>query len=1200
MTPPFPFDPEQLLAHEGYVRALARVLVHDEHRADDVAQEAWLVALRRVPRNAESLRAWLAGIVRRVAWRAGRTEQRRPRREREGARPEAVPSTAELLERESARRLVVDATLALEEPYRSAIVLRFLEDLPPRAIASRLDVPVETVRTRVRRGLEMVRSRLDRAHDGDRSAWCAALAPLAGLSGGVGALAGPLSTAAVMTMKLKVSLAAAALLLVSIGLWQALAPPPAPASSGVPSVASAPPAETPVSAPAAVGAGPASMGPGAGAPRREALPADPGSTRFENALATLTGRVVETDGRGVEGAAVELLGGMAELLTADFEAVTFGTAPEFLREPVLASARTDAAGRFRLERIDPRAIHLLAVNSGRPRPLLRLLEQRTLAGTSTDVGDLVLPPERALAGRAVDESGRPLAGARVRASNLPGIAYQGGAARVRPGVLVVAQRENEGATAFELPAWTTRLLAKLPIVETTTAADGSFTLAGLPDGALHVDVAASDRPVRVVGPLPAGGAGTTRDLGEIRIGRGETLTGIVVDADGRAVTGVEVAAGPLDAILRAVAVAASRDVSDANGRFSLAGLEGSKVRIATRRTGTRPWSAGPFVDLDGDECRIVLEAARSFVLRVSDEEGQPLTPEILVRAAAFPLLGFLPGATLPEAATVEALEPGRFRVGGLRSDDVEVFVRASGHALHRESLHLATTHEDVTVRLEREHRVSLRVVDGDDPLGAPLPRATVFAVARNELARLGAPGFRTVSTNASGAAEVRGPAGRIALFASHPAFALGWTEVDLPREEPVVLRLTQGGSIAGVVARGGVPDTQPRTIALDPVNRTPGMPSWTLSDAEGRFHFPRLAPGSYQVHLFGRAFDRDVTAVLGSSRGSIFEAPLAQASIEVREGEVADVILDLGPRATTADGEGRVVGTVWKNGSPLRGVQVICVSAANRSAATDSSGQFVLASVPSGRQELYVFTPGRGSNDTLAGRPVDVVPNAETTIEIRIETAGPLRGVVVERATGRPVAGASVHAMGAVWKQEGAHADVADSSNVVVEADASGAFLIPELPALPTQVFVTAEGFASAPSVEVLLEVGREADALRFELDPGCIVIGRVERAGGAAGPWGHLDWMPAQPRLGAFQSQACRVDPATGAFTMKNLRPGRYRVTPYAQESETLEDGSTVESWSNDRTVEPLVVTVEPGENRDVVLRFAKAGLVPPPAPPR
>jgi hypothetical protein len=68
--------------------------------------------------------------------------------------------------------------LALEEPYRETVLLRYFENLPPRAIARRLAVPVETVRTRLKRALETLRARLDRDY-GARGAWSLALVPFA-------------------------------------------------------------------------------------------------------------------------------------------------------------------------------------------------------------------------------------------------------------------------------------------------------------------------------------------------------------------------------------------------------------------------------------------------------------------------------------------------------------------------------------------------------------------------------------------------------------------------------------------------------------------------------------------------------------------------------------------------------------------------------------------------------------------------------------------------------------------------------------------------------------------------------------------------------------------------------------------------------------------------------------------------------------
>ena len=78
---------------------------------------------------------------------------------------------------EELRRAVGEAVLALDEPYRATIWLRFREQLPPREVARRMGVPVETVRTRSRRALHELRLELDRSY-GDRQKWVCVLAPV--------------------------------------------------------------------------------------------------------------------------------------------------------------------------------------------------------------------------------------------------------------------------------------------------------------------------------------------------------------------------------------------------------------------------------------------------------------------------------------------------------------------------------------------------------------------------------------------------------------------------------------------------------------------------------------------------------------------------------------------------------------------------------------------------------------------------------------------------------------------------------------------------------------------------------------------------------------------------------------------------------------------------------------------------------------
>lgn len=169
---------EELLAEESFVRRVARSLVGaDPATEDDVVQETWRRALESAPRDRGRVRGWLAAIVRSVAAGSRREQARRQRREARAARPESLPATDEIVERLLVRRAIVDAVVAMDEPYRTALLLRFYENKPPRDIARDLGVPVATVRTRIHRATVRLRQTLD-ADRGSSGAWLPGVAGL--------------------------------------------------------------------------------------------------------------------------------------------------------------------------------------------------------------------------------------------------------------------------------------------------------------------------------------------------------------------------------------------------------------------------------------------------------------------------------------------------------------------------------------------------------------------------------------------------------------------------------------------------------------------------------------------------------------------------------------------------------------------------------------------------------------------------------------------------------------------------------------------------------------------------------------------------------------------------------------------------------------------------------------------------------------
>lgn len=173
-------DPSALLAETSWIHALARKLVSDPHLAADLAQDACVEALERSPADDRSLRAWLATVVRRQLLRVRRgTAHRAAREQARGA--DDAPGTDEVVERAETHKNVVLAVLALHEPYRSTLLLRFFEQLSYADIARRTGITEAAVNSRVTRGLAELRTRLETTYGGDRRALGLALIPLAKL-----------------------------------------------------------------------------------------------------------------------------------------------------------------------------------------------------------------------------------------------------------------------------------------------------------------------------------------------------------------------------------------------------------------------------------------------------------------------------------------------------------------------------------------------------------------------------------------------------------------------------------------------------------------------------------------------------------------------------------------------------------------------------------------------------------------------------------------------------------------------------------------------------------------------------------------------------------------------------------------------------------------------------------------------------------
>jgi RNA polymerase sigma-70 factor, ECF subfamily len=140
----------------------AYLVVHDAAAAEDIAQEAFLAAVRALDRfdRKRPFGPWLHRIVvnRAIDW--ARARAARAEVSDEALVEARVPATASR-RGEPWSEGIVAALGELNPEHRAVIVLRHLLEYTPGEIAELLDLPRGTVNSRLRRGLDQLAARLD-------------------------------------------------------------------------------------------------------------------------------------------------------------------------------------------------------------------------------------------------------------------------------------------------------------------------------------------------------------------------------------------------------------------------------------------------------------------------------------------------------------------------------------------------------------------------------------------------------------------------------------------------------------------------------------------------------------------------------------------------------------------------------------------------------------------------------------------------------------------------------------------------------------------------------------------------------------------------------------------------------------------------------------------------------------------------------
>jgi len=142
-------------AHWPRAHRAAYLVVHDAALAEDIAQEAFLAAIRSLDRfdRRRPFGPWLHRIVVNRAIDAARA--RTLRRE-----TELTEGAANAPEHDPVDPTMLQALGRLPPEQRAVIVLRHLLGYTPGEIARVLDVPRGTVNSRLRRGLDAMRGAL--------------------------------------------------------------------------------------------------------------------------------------------------------------------------------------------------------------------------------------------------------------------------------------------------------------------------------------------------------------------------------------------------------------------------------------------------------------------------------------------------------------------------------------------------------------------------------------------------------------------------------------------------------------------------------------------------------------------------------------------------------------------------------------------------------------------------------------------------------------------------------------------------------------------------------------------------------------------------------------------------------------------------------------------------------------------------------
>lgn len=670
-------------------------------------------------------------------------------------------------------------------------------------------------------------------------------------------------------------------------------------------------------------------------------------------LCGFRGRVVDHKKAPVPDTGVRIYrGAMDSMLQIDAD--LFADRRDYEPQLVAGETQTGDDGRFEITGVWPRGFYLMFAGIGTDAPTHMVLTKTPSPGEIVDLGDVVLNDAGVISGIVYDADGEPMAGALVRAADIPGaLARFFPAERFDPEGALLIREPRAPVHVLPMPPWVKRIFDEFPIPTTRSGEDGSFRLVGVMPGSNMLAVTAKSYLSHVKDSVIVR-AGQEKNVGRIGMRLGEELYAKVLDEKGDPIVGAEVAAGstlpfaPID-------LAQMLGETNAEGEIDGTGFSPGKVTVAARRSAKHAWVVADPQSINNDVI-VTLPAMYSATVAVEMADGTPAkSAEFrLLRgrqgdgAAELYMLGFAPPVELE--GRMKRLEDGQWAITDLHKGSYTVLAMVEGQANGSATFELTEKDAAVVVKLQAPDLFRVRVVDQAQQ---PIRNVAIYAEARGSrvvdmpvnCGRTGEDGVKLID-------KVRGD--RLRVSAEHPRWGVVHGEVE--KNQEVVLTMIEPGTLRGVLSENGkAPLPGKFTVALmrrrgdGPRGPLEGVPQMVTAGLDGTFEVRNLQPGQYWVAAI-KSLDtlRSPGSIFEIAQSMYIDSNVPDERVAVVSGQTAEVRLEVGDKPLEGP-TANLTGSVTVNGRVATGYTVVARINGNRFAGeVDDRGRFDLGIVSAG------------------------------------------------------------------------------------------------------------------------------------------------------------------------------------------------------------------------------------------------------------